>query len=123
MAKIRSLGAAVEQAMLDDQKATMTITPLDANGQNSAIPTGAAVPTYAASPGTAVTLDPTVDPTGLSCLVKGVKGLAGDEVVTASFTNADGTVATGTATFHQTIDPAELDVASLGVSVSTPVAQ
>jgi polyisoprenoid-binding protein YceI len=120
---VKSLGTSATQSMLDDQKALMSIAPVNSQGALTALPAGG-VPTYSASPGTAVTLDPTVDPTGLSCEVIGVKGsTGGTEVVTASFTNADGTVATGTATFTITQDPAELDVSSFNVTVATPVSQ
>ena len=119
---VKSLGAAISVTMLDDQKALMHIQPLDANGNPTSLPTDSAVPTYAASDAT-VTLDPTVDPTGLSCEVIGVKKTAGTPTVTASFTNLDGTVATGSVAFTITLDPKELDVASLGVTVDTPVAQ
>jgi hypothetical protein len=122
MGTVKSLGNAVTQAMLDDQESTMSIQPINSAGNPTALPTGSTPPTYAAVPGTAVTLTPAAD--GLSCLVVGVKGtVSATEVVTASFTNADGTVATGQATFTITQDPAELDVASFNVTTSTPVAQ
>lgn len=124
MANVRRFAAAASpQTMLDDQMALMHVTPQDSNGNPTSLPTGAAVPTYSAAPGTAVTLDPSVDATGLSCNVKGIKGQAGVEVVTVSFTNPDGTIATGTAQFTQSIDPAALDIAGFGVTVDTPVAQ
>lgn len=119
--KIKTLGDAATQAMLDDQKDTMSIAPVNSQGQPTALPSGSTPPTYAAAPGTAVTLTPAAD--GLSCVVTGVKGQSGTEVVTASFTNADGTVATGTATYTITVDPTELDVASFTVTTDTPVAQ
>lgn len=119
--KITSLGNSVTQAMLDDQTDTMSIAPVNSQGAPTALPTGSTPPTYTSAPGTAVTLAPAAD--GLSCVVSGVKGQAGTEVVTASFTNADGTVATGTATYTMTVDPTELDVAGFNVTTSTPVAQ
>ena len=122
MAKVHSLGATIAATMLDDQKALMHIQPLDVNGNPMALNPAQPVPTYASSDAT-VTLDPTVDPTGLSCEVLGVKGTAGTPTVTASYTNADGSVATGACNFTITIDPAELDVASMGVTVDPPVAQ
>ena len=119
---VKSLGNAVTQAMLDDQKDTMSIQPINSAGQPTALPTGSTPPTYSASPGTAVTLTPAAD--GLSCVVTGVKGtVSATEVVTASFKNADGSVATGQATYTITQDPAELDVASFAVTTDTPVAQ
>lgn len=117
---VKSLGNAIAVTMLDDQKTTMHITPLDAAGNPTSLPTGAAVPTYASSDAT-VTLSPAAD--GLSCGIAGVKGTAGTPTVTASFTNLDNTVATGSAAFTITIDPLELDISSLQVSVDTPVAQ
>lgn len=123
MGAVKSLGNSVTQAMLDDQKDTMSIQPINSAGNPTSLPTGSAPPTYAAVPGTAVTLTPAAD--GLSCVVTGVKGTVGPatEIVTASFKNADGSVATGQATYTITQDPAELDVTSFNVTTSTPVAQ
>ena len=124
---ITKLGTSVTVPMLDDQKALMHVAPLDAEGNPSAFPTGSAPPVYTVDNGALVTLDPTVDPTGLSCEVIGVKELGGASsgvaTVTATFTNADGTTAVGTAVFNMTVDPAELDVTSLDVAVDTPVSQ
>jgi polyisoprenoid-binding protein YceI len=119
---VKSLGAAIAVTMLDDQKALMHVMPLDASGNPTSLPTGSKPPVYTASDAT-VTLDPTVDATGLSCEVIGVKTKAGTPTVTATFTNLDGTTAVGSAAFTITIDPLELDVSSLGVTVDTPVAQ
>lgn len=123
MAKVASLAAAVVSVtMLDDQKALMHVTPLDKDGKPTSLPTGSVPPVYTSSDAT-VTLDPSVDPTGLSCMVLGVKGTPGNPTVTATFTNLDGSTASGSANFTVTIDPAELDVASLGVTVDTPIAE
>lgn len=109
--------------MMDDQKVLMTVTPLEADGVTpGTLPTGV-IPTYAASPGTAATLDPTVDPTGLSCMVLGVKGLAGTETITVSATLPDASVITGSGNVTTTIDPTELEPKSFGVAFGTPVAQ
>lgn len=119
---VKSLAAAaVTVTMLDDQKALMHVQPLDANGQPTSLPTGSKPPVYTVDAN--ATLDPTVDATGLSCEVLGIKGMAGAANVTATFTNLDGTTATGAAAFTISIDPKELDVSSLGVTVDTPVAQ
>lgn len=119
MANVKSLGVTVTQTMLDDQKTVMHITP-----QPVALDPSQPVPTYAVSGDATVTIDPTIDPTGLSCAVIGVKGtVTGNPTVTASYTNKDGSVATGAAVFTITQDPAELDVSSFDVTVDTPVAQ
>lgn len=112
----------VPVSMLDDQKALMHAQPLDASGNIVALPAGA-IPSYSVDNTALLTLDPSVDPTGLSCEVLGIKGAAGTATVTVSLTNADGTVATGSAVFTTTLDPAELDVASMGISVDAPVHQ
>lgn len=122
MTKVHSLGATIAVTMLDDQKTVMHISPLDSSGAVIALNPAQPVPTYAVSDATA-TIDPTIDPTGLSCGVAGVHGTAGTPSVTATYTNADGSVATGVASFTITVDPAELDVADLAVTVDTPVAQ
>lgn len=114
--------AAANTTMLDDQKALMHIQPLDDTGAPIALPPGQPVPVYTTSD-PSVTLDPSQDPTGLSCWVLGVHGTAGTPTVTATYTNADGSVATGTAPFTITVDPKELDVADLGVTVDSPVSQ
>lgn len=116
--------AAVAQTMLDDQMALVHWQPLEADGVTpGAIPTGSAAPVTSASPGTAVTVDNTVDPTGLSANVKGIKGQKGDEVISVSFVNADGTTARGQVTITITPDPAELDVSSFGATVDSPIPQ
>jgi len=128
---VKSFAAAspIVQPMLDDQTSTITWTPEgepDASGNPTpgAIPTGATSPVTTASPGTAVTV--VQDPTGLAPVVNGIKGQSGTEVITVTFTNADGTVATNSGapvSFVITVDPAELDVSGFGASVSTPVPQ
>jgi hypothetical protein len=124
MPNVNSLGATVTQTMLDDQKTVMHITPLHADNTPGVLNPAQPVPTYAVSGDATVTIDPTIDPTGMSCAVIGVKGtVSGNPTVTASYTNADGTVATGAVVFTITQDPAELDVTSFDVTVDTPVAQ
>lgn len=116
---IQKLSSNLEQAMFDDQKATITLSPTNAQGVPEAFATA---PTYTVAPGTAVTITPSAD--GVTCLVTGITNQAGDEVVTASYTNPDGSVADpSTFTFHQSVDPAEGDIKSLGGSISTPVSQ
>lgn len=107
--------------MTNAQMATITETPDNAQGAATPLPAG--LISYAAVPGTAVSLAPSVD--SLSCLVSGIAGQTGTEVVTASFTNPDGTVATpDVQTFVVTaaVSPV-VDVTSLVGTVSTPVAQ
>lgn len=124
MAGIAKLGTTATQPMLDDQKTVVHVAPLDANGNPSAFPTGSKPTVYTVDNTALVTLDPTIDATGASCAVIGVKKSAGGTAtVTATFTNADGTTAVGTAVFTISIDPAELDVASLAVTVDSPTAQ
>jgi hypothetical protein len=122
---VKSFAAAapISQPMLDDQMALVHWLPLEADGTPGAIPSGVAAPVTTVAPGTAVTLDGSADPSGLSVNVKGIKGQAGTEVVTVTYTNADGSVATGSVTFEQTLDPAELDVAGFSATIDTPVAQ
>ena len=116
------MGTSLAQNMFDDQKATYTPDPTNAQGVKEAFATGTA-PVYTAAPGTAVTLTPATDGSG-SLLVTGVKGQAGVEVITGNYTNPDGTVADPvTLTFTQSVDPAEADVKTLGGTISTPVAQ
>ena len=86
-----------------------------------AFPTGTA-PVYTVAPGTAVTIAAKTDGSG-GLVVTGVTSVARVEVITGIYTNADGTTATVTLTFTQSIDPAEADIASLGGSISTPVAK
>ena len=121
MPNVKSLGAPASQAMLDDQKNVMSLTPVNTGGATTALDPGQPVPAYASAPGTAVTLAAAAD--GLSCAVAGVHGQSGTEVVTASYTNKDGTVATATDTYTITVDPTELDVAGFNVANSAPVAQ
>lgn len=119
---IVKLATNLSQAMFDDQKATYTPAPTNAQGAAEAFATGTA-PVYTASPGTAVTLQPATDGSG-SLTVLGVKGQAGTEVITGNYTNPDGSAADPvTLTFTQSIDPTEADVKSFGGTISTPVAQ
>ena len=112
---------ALTQNLYDDQQCTITLAPTNAQGVAESFPSGS-LPSYSIAPGTAGTITP--DPTGVTCAYVGKKGVAGTEVVTASYTNPDGTVAEpSTFTFVQTIDPAEGDIANLGGSISTPIAQ
>lgn len=124
MGTIAKLGNATV-SMLDDQKVVLHSQPQDANGNPTALPTGGQI-SYAIDGAGLATIDPTQDPTTLSVVVVGVKkaaGLPGSTVVTATFKNADGTVATGTGTVNLTQDPNELDVNSLGMSFDAPTAQ
>lgn len=121
---IKGLGTAtaLAQNMFDDQTATYTPAPSNAQGVSEAFPTGTA-PTYTAVPGTAVTLTPLTDGSG-GLVVTGVTGQAGVEVITGTYTNPDGTVADPvTLTFTQSVDPAEADIKTLGGTISTPVAK
>lgn len=124
MAKVHSLGATINTTMMDDQKTVMHIQPKDAAGNAIALNPAQPVPTYAVSGDATVTIDPSIDPTGLSCAVIGVKGtVTGNPTVTATYMNADGSSATGVAVFTITQDPNELAVADFDVTVDTPVAQ
>src|SRR5271165_4278494 len=99
---IAKLAANLSQNMFDDQMATITLSPVNAQGVAEAFPSGTA-PVYSAAPGTAVKLTPATDGSG-SCLVAGVAGQSGVEVVTAAYTNPDGTVAApSTFTFTQSV--------------------
>jgi hypothetical protein len=121
---VGKLGAAtsLSQNMFDDQTATYTPAPTNAQGVSEAFATGTA-PVYTAAPGTAVTLTPATDGSG-SVAITGVTGQAGVEVITGVYTNPDGTVSDPvTLTFTQSVDPAEADVKTLGGSISTPVAK
>jgi hypothetical protein len=119
---VTKLATNLAQAMFDDQTATYTPAPSNAQGQADAFAPGTN-PTYTAAPGTAVTLVPATDSSG-KLVVNGVKGQAGVEVITGTYTNPDGTVADPvTLTFTQSVDPAEADVQSFGGSISTPTAQ
>jgi hypothetical protein len=108
--------------MLDDQMVTLTAAPVDDEGNPIALPAGG-VPTWATSPGTAGSVSAAADPTGLTAVFTGTKGVAGVENVTVSFTNSDGTTATGTAVITTTIDPTELDIGGFNVAAGTPSAQ
>jgi hypothetical protein len=112
---------AASVAMLDDQETTMSVTPVGADGTPTSFPPGTSPTVYSVDNTSLVTLTPSAD--GTSCLVAGVKGQAGTANITATFTNLDSTVATGTGTITQTIDPAELDISSLNTSFTPPVAQ
>ena len=125
---IHTLGmAAALTAMLDDQKTTVHVSPLEA-GKPVPLPAGMTV-TWVSSDTTLATVDPSVDITGapstdpLAAVVFGVHGATGDPIITASVTNPDSTVASGTAPFHITVDPAELDITDLAVTVDVPVKQ
>jgi len=125
---IHTLGmAAALTPMLDDQKTTVHVSPLEA-GKPVPLPAGMTV-TWVSSDTTLATVDPSVDITGapstdpLAAVVFGVHGATGDPIITASVTNPDGTPASGTAPFHITVDPAELDITDLAVTVDTPVKQ
>src|SRR5580704_1008603 len=119
---VKSLGPTVlNQSMFDDQQATYTPAPTNAAGASEAFPTGTA-PAYTVSPGTAVGITPLTDGSG-GLLIQGKPGVAGAEVIAGVYTNADGSTATVTMNFTQTVDPAEADIQSLGGTISTPVAQ
>jgi hypothetical protein len=119
---IQKLATNLAQAMFDDQTATYTPSPTNGQGAAEAFASGTN-PTYTAAPGTAVTLIPSTDSSG-KLVVNGIKGQAGVEVITGTYTNPDGTVADPvTLTFTQSVDPAEADVQSFGGTISTPVAQ
>jgi hypothetical protein len=125
--KVGSFKATVAQTMLDDQKALCHFQPLDSTGAPTSLPTGGAL-TFALSDATATLAPAPADPTTgvvdpLATFVVGVKKTAGTPTLTATFTNTDGTVATGGVSFTITVDPLELDVSSLGVTVDPPVAQ
>jgi hypothetical protein len=123
MAGVKHLGmTAGITPMMDDQKALVHVAP------DKPLPAGGVLSWVSSDPSSA-TVDPTVGIDGtpstdpLAAVVFGVHGVAGDPSITASFTNADGTVASGVAPFHIVIDPAELDVSDLAVTVDTPVKQ
>jgi hypothetical protein len=125
--KVGSFKATATQTMLDDQKALVHFQPLDSTGAPTSLPTGGAL-VFALSDATATLVPPPADPTTgivdpLAIYVVGVKKTAGTPTLTGTFTNADGTTATGGVAFTITIDPAELDVSSLGVTVDPPVSQ
>jgi hypothetical protein len=122
MDKIHSF-ASVAASMLDTQKALMHALPLQADGVTPAALPAGGVPSWTLDATTFATIDPTVDPTGLSCEIIGVKGSPGVATATVSFTNADGSVASGTVVMTITKNPAEIDVASFGTVVDAPVNQ
>jgi hypothetical protein len=104
--------------MLDDGPGVIIAgAPLAADGTPAVLVAGE-VPTFSVDNTALGTLDPSIDPTGLSCKFVGIKGMAGVATVTMSLTNADGTVATGSAVITITLDPAEVDVASFAMSVT-----
>ena len=123
MAKVHSLGATITHSMLDDQKALMHVQPKDANGNNINLDPAQPVPSYASDNTALGTVDASVDPTGLSAMIVGVKGQAGSFNVTATYMNADGSVATGIVNETTTLDPNELKVADLAVTVDAAIAQ
>jgi hypothetical protein len=116
-AKVHSLGmtAPITPMLPTSPGTVMHVVPHAADGS---VMTTTLVPVYDAAGDPSVVLDPSIDPTGMSCGVKPT-GVNGDPVVTATLTNADGTVATGKAPFH--IAPtAPTDVADLSVTVDPP---
>ena len=123
MAGVAKLGVAAPQPMLDDQKTAMHVSPLATDGTPSAFPVApsASNMTYTVDDPTSVTITPSAD--FLSCACVGVKGKAGTPTVTGTYTNPDGSTAVGSGQLTITIDPAELDVSSLGVTFDPPVAQ
>lgn len=130
MANVHTLAAAPLTAMMDDQKTTVHWTPLAADGTKLPLPAGASIANSISDATATIISGVTAGPSGgagtpdpLAVAVVGVKGTAGDPTVMGSLTNPDGSVATGTAPFHITIDPAELKVADLGAAVDVPVAQ
>lgn len=113
----------VSQPMMDDQKTVIHWQALEADGSAGAFPTGASVVNAVDNPALA-TLDGSVDASGINVGVVGVKKSAGGVVkVTGTYTNPDGTTAVGEVDLTISIDPAELDIASLGATVDPPVAQ
>ena len=124
---VHKLAAVVTQSMLDDQKTIVHWSAQDSTGAATSFPTGAVISNAITPPDPSATLDTTTDPTGMNVGVIGVKksagGTGGTPHVVGTFTNADGSVATGEVDFTITIDPLELDVASLGATVDPPVAQ
>ena len=130
MANVHTLAAAPITGMLDDQKTTVHWTPKDASGNVIPLPPGESIVNSVSDATATILSGVTAGPPGgagvpdpLAVAVMGVKGIAGDPTVLGSVTNPDGSVATGSAPFHITIDPAELKVADLGVVVDTPTAQ
>jgi hypothetical protein len=120
---VKSLGTPGAVTMLDDQSSAMVLAPLDSAGAATALNPSQPVPGYTVTPGTAIALvSPNPDATGLTQAFSGVKGQAGVETITATYTNADGTVVTATGVVTTTIDPAELDVGGFNVSFTPPAA-
>lgn len=116
---IQKLATSLAANYFDDQTATYTPDPTNAQGVKEAFATGTA-PVYVAVPGTAVALVPATDGSG-SLVMNGVTGQAGVEVITGNYTNPDGTPADPvTITLTMSVDPAEADVATLGGTISTP---
>jgi hypothetical protein len=104
--------------MLDDSPGVIVAgKPLAVDGSAAVLPVGE-IPTFTVDNTALGTLDPSIDPTGLSCKFVGIKGMAGVATVTMSATNPDGSVATGNAVITITLDPAEAAVASFGMSVT-----
>lgn len=119
--KIHAFASAPTTPMMDTQKAVVHANPLNADGSAFVGPLpGGGVPSYSASDAS-VTLQPAAD--GMTCDALGVKGVAGTPTVLISFTNPDGTVATGSAPFIITVNAPPVDVADFGVTVDPPVAQ
>lgn len=123
---VHSLKAVVAPPMMDDQAALVHWSPVKADGTAGTFPNGATL-TYAsdntangtAVPNTGQVQGTTADP--FSVYGVGVRGVAGSFNVTASYSNPDGSVATGSASFTTTLDPAELNAASLNATVDAPI--
>ena len=123
---VHSLKSTVAPPMMDDQAALVHFGAVKADGTAGVFPNGAVLTFVSDNPanGTAVpntgqVQGTTADP--LSCYGVGVKGVAGPFNIVATYANPDSTQATGSAAFTTTIDPAELDVASLSATVDAPI--
>lgn len=111
-------GAVTDQPMLDDQFTTVHWV-----AEGGAVVASRPIPVTSVDNPALATVDNTVDPTGMSAKVSGIKGQAGVATLTVSYMNADGTPATGTATVTLTLDPAELDVGGFSATFDAPQAQ
>jgi hypothetical protein len=85
--------AGVDFVLLDNGKATATLTPVDSVGNPTTLPAGTPPPVWASSD-PAVTVTPAAD--GLSAALAPSGSLATGVVITATATLPDGTVITGT---------------------------
>ncbi len=111
----------INATMVDDGPGVIIAgAPVDAAGDAVILPAGQ-IPSFAVDNPALGTLDPSIDPTGLSCKFVGVKGQAGVATVTMSSTNTDGSVVSGTAVITITLDPNELEATEFKMSV-TPAA-